>query len=376
MTTRNLVGKTKRFLLFIGFNIVAVLLIFFLCEGLASVLLFLQRVTFSPSLAERQHTEYDEMLGWVNQPSLYIEDMYGPGLDLQTNAQGFRNRQDFSREAPSGQLRAICSGDSFTLGYGVGTDQTWCQQLATLDERLQTVNMGQGGYGIGQAYLWYQREGTQLAHDIHLFAFITIDFERMQQTEFLGYGKPRLQVSDGELVVENVPVPQRAFYLPWLTHNRQAIQQLASVQWLSQFFQEADDVEPPREADHPPSEVVAAAILKELLRLNEAQDSTLVLVYLPTLGDYEPGQNSTDVWRDFLALAARDTGVVYLDLVAPFRQLPPDQAQALFIPEGALDFPGAAGHYSIAGNEFMAGLIYEALLALPEISTQLAELEE
>ena len=44
-----------------------------------------------------------------------------------------------------------------------------------LDPRFESVNMRQGGYGLDQAYLWYQRDGTRLAHDVHIFAFIFDD---------------------------------------------------------------------------------------------------------------------------------------------------------------------------------------------------------
>lgn len=368
--------KIQKGVIFLIFNLITVAIIFFLCEGLASFILFLQTVTSSPPVAERLHTQYDPTLGWVNRPNVYIADMYGPGLDFQTNEQGFRNREAFSAAAPPGKIRIICSGDSFTLGYGVGNDDTWCQQLAKLDGRLQTVNMGQGGYGIDQAYLWYKQDGALLIHDIHLFAFITTDFERMQQQEFLGYGKPLLRVEAGELVVDNVPVPERAFYAPWLTHNREAIQQLTSVRLLSQLFVETAPVETKIDDSAAP-EMVAAEILKDLLRLNAAKGSTLVLIYLPRLGDYQPlEQNSTKVWQEFLELAARDTGVVYIDVIEAFREVPPDRVQELFIPEGALDFPGAAGHYSVKGNEFVARLLYDALLALPEVSDKLAQVSQ
>lgn len=374
-----MMSKTlRKIAIFLIFNLISIVIILLLCEGLASVILFFQTVTASPPVAERQHTQYEPTLGWVNRPNVTIADLYGPGLDLQTNSQGFRNRHDFSREVPPGKIRLICSGDSFTLGYGVDNDDTWCQQLENLDKRLETVNMGQGGYGIDQAYLWYKQDGVQLDHDVQVFAFITTDFERMQQTEFFGYGKPLLRIEDSELVIDNVPVPQRAFYLPWLTHNRQAIRQLTSVQLLSQFLPDSDTAQARTQAvDQPRSEQVAAAILKDLLQLNRAKGSTLVLAYLPTLGDYQTiDQSATETWRNFLNLAAQETGVVYIDLIETFRSLPTNQVQTMFIPEGELDFPGAAGHYSVEGNQWVASSLHEVLLAMPDISTKLADVRQ
>jgi hypothetical protein len=52
--------------------------------------------------------------------------------------------------------------------------------------------MGQGGHGVDQAYLWYKRDGVKLKHDFLLFAFITLDFQRMQQRDFLGLNRTRI----------------------------------------------------------------------------------------------------------------------------------------------------------------------------------------
>lgn len=365
--------KIRKFLLFFLINLGIIFIILVLCEGLAGVILFSQALRQTPPVAERQHTQYDEKLGWVNKPGVFIKDMYGPGLDMQINSQGFRSKEEFSQAIPAGKIRLICSGDSFTLGYGVGNDDTWCQALTALDSRLQTVNMGQGGYGVDQAYLWYKQDGVKLDHNVHLFAFITTDFERMQQTEFLGYGKPRLFFDYEQLQVANVPVPQRAFYVPWLTQNYQALQQLSLVRLLQQNA--AGQPQPaqaaPASTAYDP-EVVAAAILRDLLATNEMKNSTLVLVYLPTLGDYQPETpGPTDRWRNFVKVAAQDTDAVFIDVVEAFRQLPPDQVPQLFIAEGAVDFPGAAGHYTVAGNRYVAEVIYEQLMTLPQITPKL-----
>jgi hypothetical protein len=373
---KNLFHKIRKFLLFCAVNLIIVAVVFILFEGLASVILLLEAMTNTPPLAERSHTRYDEQLGWVNLPNVYIEDMYGPGLYLKTNAQGFRNDEDFSVAAPNHQVRLICSGDSFTLGYGVDNRQTWCQRLADFNPQWQTVNMGQGGYGVDQAYLWYKRDGVQLDHDIHLFTFITTDFDRMQQDSFLGYGKPLLDLQDNQLVIKNLPVPKRAFYVPWLTQNSQAIKELRSVRLLSQLFRGAAQAATPntQPTQLSKTEIVAIKILADLRRLNDSKGSILVLVYLPTLGDYaQPYPAVTERWRENINRAAQETDIIFIDLIPDFRALPPAQVQELFIPEGEIDFPGAAGHYSVQGNEYIAQKLNERLLSFTPISNRLAE---
>src|SRR5262244_1013414 len=200
-----------------------------LIEGLASYGLLVYDLVRLRSVSERRHTKYDPDLGWVNEPDVYIPDMYGPGVYLRTNAQGFRNNHDITTAVPDGKARIICSGDSFTLGFGVDNAHTWCELLSSLEPRLETVNMGQGGYGVDQAYLWYKRDGAKFNHHVHLLAFITGDFSRMKYDSFLGYGKPVLDIENGMLVVKNVPVPRRNYYFPWIQHLRQ----LHTVEFLN-----------------------------------------------------------------------------------------------------------------------------------------------
>jgi hypothetical protein len=374
-----LTAKTQKLLLFLIFNFVVVIVAFILIEGLSSTVLFVEDISDTKPLAEKLHTKYDAELGWVNLPNVNIEDMYGPGIHFKTNAQGFRNNDDFEVEAPDDKLRVICSGDSFTLGYGVDNNHTWCQLLASMDHRLQTVNMGQGGYGVDQAYLWYKRDGTSLEHDIHLFAFVTSDFKRMRRDTFEGYGKPLIKVQDNALVIDNIPVPRRAYYVPWVTSNREIIDELRSVQLLHRvFFQHNADVEEEEAStdagQEAPPEFVAAKILEDLQRINTSRNSTLILVYLPLWGDYQPDEK-TDLWREYVRLASERTETLFVDLVDEFRKLPAGEVQAMFISDDDIDFPGAAGHYTVKGNKFVAEVLYDKLVSFPEVSAKFDELK-
>jgi hypothetical protein len=111
-------------------------------EGLLSTLLFTWDVVSDRVNPERRHTRYDPDLGWVAIPNLFIPDMYGPGVSLRTNSRGFRGGREFIEAVPPGKFRVICSGDSVTLGFGVADDYPWCKLLESLDQRIETVNMG------------------------------------------------------------------------------------------------------------------------------------------------------------------------------------------------------------------------------------------
>ncbi|MBY0493685.1 MAG: hypothetical protein K2Y23_05680 [Cyanobacteria bacterium] len=339
-------------------NLVVLAGLLSLAEGAASFASFYRHYARGSDLAERRHTEYDPLLGYVNLPHANVPNMYGAGRSLTTNGQRFRNDHDFTPGVPAGRVRVICSGDSFTIGYGVGDADPWCRQLEALDPRLETVNMGQGGYGIDQAYLWYQRDAAALKHNAQLFAFITPDIQRAIEPGE-GY-KPFLTVENGAIVAKNVPVPvsrrlQRE--LPRL-HTVGALHEIAL---RLGFAEPGAQLQPWLEGQDAARRLVTA-ILTDLKKINDERSSKLILVHLPIEGELRARQ--TDPWVEFIDGEARRLGVPMVTLIDAFDALPPRDAAAMFIKEGEIDYPGSAGHYTAAGNRFVAGLIYERIKAL------------
>lgn len=352
------------------YAVAVALVLLLLIEGAASVFYAVRGTVATQPLAERLHTEYDSELGWVNLPNVDLPSMYGPGRGLRTNAQRFRGAADVAERVPPGKRRIICSGDSFTLGYGVDDESTWPACLAKLADHIETVNMGQGGYGLDQAYLWYKRDGARLEHDLQIFAVITNDFQRMQMLSFSGYAKPVLVLEDGKLVTRNVPVPKGASS-PAVARLQSALAGLDATRLLRRVLRrDAPELSSStQEQRNQETMQIVGAMLDDLAETHRAKGSRLVVVYLPTRQDYVG--NSADPWRRYLEEHAARTGLVYLDLFDDMRRLVPEEKDKLFIAEGAVDFPGAAGHYTAAGNAFVADLIYDALMARPDIEPKL-----
>lgn len=339
-----------------------------LLEGASSLVLFVHGLR---PPAEAIHTEYDSLLGWVNKPNVDIPDLYGPGIYLRTNAQRFRSNDLVAPHVPSGRVRVICSGDSFTLGYGVDNDHPWCERLTAQDRRIESVNMGQGGYGIDQAYLWYKRDGVTLEHEVHLFAFITDDFSRMQSRTIYGYGKPVLAIRNEALTTENVPVPGRAFYAPWLTRSAEALAELRTsdlIRRIAKRFRPANTTDRP-DADSLTWEVTAK-VFADLDSVNRARHSVLVLVFLPTEDDRG---DASGVWRRRVRELSERQHIALADLIGDFKEVPADSVDRLFIAAGAIEFVGAAGHYTAPGNEWVANRLYQHLLTIPEIASRLPQ---
>jgi hypothetical protein len=342
-------------------------LLLIIIEGLASYGLLVRSIMTTSIMAERRHTKYDPDLGWVNEPNVNIRDMYGPGIYLRTNAQGFRNNHNISAAVPAGKARIVCSGDSFTLGYGVDNEHTWCSLLSFLEPRLEAVNMGQGGYGVDQAYLWYKRDGAKIEHQVHLFAFITGDFSRMKYDSFEGYPKPVLDVENGALVVKNVPVPRRNYYFPWIEN----LGHLRTVEFLNRVRQKiglatAESYQlTQRERDEQTREILHK-VFEDLKSINERRSSKVVLVYLPDI-DALKGEGPRE-WTKFLEEESAALEIPLINLFTEFRSLPHEEVVDLFISEEKRGI----GHFNEAGNALVAKLIHDKLMNHPAISRVLS----
>lgn len=348
--------RPSRVLKIVLVNIAVILLVLFLIEGMVSYIT-IGHAFFTQRIAERRHTEYDPELGWINLPNVHIENMYSREDPLTTNSQRYRGVRDFSAKVPAGKIRIVCSGDSFTLGFGVDDDHTWCQQLVALDGRLETVNMGQGGYGVDQAYLWYMRDQQQLEHDVVVFAFIKDDFYRMESDTFMGYGKPYLSVRDGELVQVNYPVPRQSYDASWLAANLHMWRELDTSKWLAGTFGGVFSEQDVRKETSDPGrmDAVVAKIFSNLQKTSLDNHRHVVLVYLPTRGDLEePGYNR---WEWLVGMEAEKQGYHYLNIADEMRTLPPGEAENMF---------RKGGHYTDEGNRYVAEMLLPEIVALAE----------
>jgi hypothetical protein len=342
--------RKRIYVLFAAFSVGAALLVIVAAEALLSI--------FAPprwrQLSERKHAEFDPVLGWVNQQSVDIPDAYGPGVRLTTNSRRFRGNRELDDGIPAGKTRIVCSGDSFTLGYGVGDAETYPRQLEALDPQFDVVNMGQGGYGVDQAYLWYKRDAT-FAHHVQVFGFITADLRRMRSSQFFGYAKPLLKVEDGVLRSSNTPLSNveqgpssnlGAFVQR--TFNK------SQIAWAGRalFGRTQESVDGVLSEDE---WQCFEAIVMELDKLNEERHSALCVAYLPaSVNDYTGIES--DRPRERVRRFCEERGIGFVDVVESWKRLPSADDAARLISD-------ATQHYSAAGNRFVARAIYRGLTA-------------
>jgi hypothetical protein len=346
--------------------VLAAFLVLALLEGIASLVYVGRDVAaktkwriFEPD--RELVTRFDPDLGWCANPGRHVLNRADHSAEENVDAQGFRGTREFAREVPPGKVRALASGDSFTFGTGVADDQTWCEGLARHEPRLETVNLGVGGYGIDQAYLRYCRDGARLDHDLHLFAFITEDVLRAV-IPASSAEKPRLVIEADELRVLDVPVRRRS---AWERTFRQAGGVVSELRLVQGARYLAGQRERPNLSEDDEARALAIAIFEHLARLAKERGCELVLVHLPVEDERSGG--SVDVLRLFFETEARRLGIGWIDLLDDFRALSSEEHASLYLRRPS---PGT-GHYNPKGHEFVADLIARRLREIPTVSARL-----
>jgi len=195
---------------------------------------------------------------------------------------------------------------------------------------------------------------------------IVEDFNRMQFDTFMGYGKPVLKVENGTLAPDGVPVGRSAFLWPWLTQNSDLFRSLRMVSLAQRIVKPKG---PAARMSFAEAIDLAIEAMKTLLRIDRERNRVLVFVFLPTPADVAH-RELNPIRQEFLEKLRR-SGVRAIDLVGDFQALPPATVSTLFIRKEDLDFPGAAGHYTPAGNELVARRLLERLLEFPEVARRL-----
>jgi hypothetical protein len=339
------VARALRPLKVVAMNVAIFAALCVVLEGSVSVFLILRDVAVLAWVAE-PYSEYDAGLGWIARKNVRLPDIFGKGVGVQTNGQRFRAASEIAPDVAPGRIRVICSGDSFTFGDGVDNRDTWCEQLSARDRRIEPVNLGQGGYGVDQAYLRFLRDTRGLGHQAHLFAFINDDFRRMQSATFLGFGKPVLVLEKGVPVAANVPVPRLATSHPWVIAIPRAIADTRLAQLVGRVQTKYGSPKRSQAECDAETQEVVRAVFADLKRVNGTRSSRLFLVHLPTMGELG-GENA---WSRFVARVASEQQIPLIDVVGAFRSRM--DARDLFLQEGS-----AGGHFNAAGHAVAAEVV-------------------
>jgi hypothetical protein len=148
---------------------------------------------------------------------------------------------------------------------------------------------------------------------------------------------------------------------PWLTRNLEAVRSLRTFALLGRVLRrkpaEGAAGVPAAVGPKAPVRRIVSKMLDNLAEINKAQGSQLVLVFLP----YLPEHGVAPGWSPFMRNEAERLGVPFINVSAELNKLSRADAETLFIPDGPGTYPGAGGHLSVRGNQFVARVVYEKL---------------
>ena len=316
----------------------AVLLIASICVSLVALEIG-ARAYFGKTSDSAQATipqmRYHEILGWEPNPgfrSLTVSHTDEPPA--------FRNNGTHGNES---MPPILAVGDSFTYGDEVADDETWPAQLQSISGH-PVLNAGVGAYGIDQAVLRAEIVLDRFAPTTIIVAFISDDINR---TEFHFYPwggghKPFFTHSNGELQLNNTPVPRReSKYNPAISFLRGILKKsvIADKLLYRYAFNWWKEI-PKNTRAHDQGERVSAELITRLDERADSIGARFLAVALPTNGKI--GDNSRIA---ALLELLRDDGVDVLDLVELSKEL--DEATLK-------DGFERRGHYSPDLNSWVA----------------------
>jgi hypothetical protein len=229
---------------------------------------------------------------------------------LNTNSTGIRGNTEYAYTHPSGKLRIVAVGDSFTFGDEVSDNETYSSYLSTMLPNTEVLNLGVSGYAHDQMLLYLQEEGVKYQPDVVILGYVSFDADRNLHS-FGSFAKPKFELANGELHLTNVPVPTpaevsaREFYrlkcLDLAVMLRERLR--TSLRWNEKRAQE-----------------VTSSILDKLVETTRKQGAVPVFVYLPVWEQVFDLREGLTPSEEFLDSYCRRRDVACLFLRPYFRE--------------------------------------------------------
>ena len=290
------------------------------------------------------HT-YDRELGWIPKSS----NQWGTSIIILK--EGIRsNGRGEIWDGTGSPILAV--GDSYTFGDQVADTHTWPAQLEKLSGR-RVLNAGVDGYGVDQIFLRARRLLDRYEFSTVIFSFIPDDIRRSQMSVMFATTKPYFDLKNGQLTLENVPVPptflpeKESPLLIALEHSR--LVHTVMKRSFPEWWLRAPSETPVQ--DQEAAIKVSCALLHELEGVAKSHGSELIV--LAQRGEVETPWESMATKSVLACLSDPATRV--LDLKPALSELKakdPSEHHRLYNP---------FLHMSAEGNEFVARQILPVL---------------
>jgi len=105
---------------------------------------------------------------------------YAPGQNKMIyqfkslNSQGLRSDRVYTLIPPKDKLRVAVFGDSFVFCDDEITQNCWTYFLEKAIPNLEVLNFGVSGYGLGQSYLRYLKDGLKFNPDVIFINYVSL----------------------------------------------------------------------------------------------------------------------------------------------------------------------------------------------------------
>jgi hypothetical protein len=255
---------------------------------------------------------------------------------FETNAQGFRNREDFEYEKREGVVRVLVMGDSHTQGHEVRQDFTYSSAIEKyLNARgleTQVLNTGVSGFSTAEALILLENEGIKYDPDFVVLGFYANDFEdnvkaglfRLNEDGSLSVAKKQhLPGVRAQNLINGLPM------IGWLSENSYFYSLLFNNTW--EFFKKrlasdaaatAAQYAVPTKDDNSTYELeLAAALLARMHRFCSERGIPLIVLDVPRINGRSSLQSLaermpqlSDVHIDGSALLAKYSNVADVHL--------------------------------------------------------------
>ena len=277
--------------------------------------------------------QLDPGLGWRMIPH-HRSDGY------TTNSRGYRGSAEYALGRRENGRRMVVIGDSFTQGFKVRDDETYCARMREHRPDVEILNLGVNAYGTDQQLLLWKEEGILYEPDVVLLGFYLPDFHRnaLRVREF---PKPCFELDGEELRLTGTPVPP-----PEEVLEAYAAERRTRLRWLDvvrSVTHRARERVRPRSFER--KSALTSAIVRELNRSVKEIGARLAIVLIPyrRIGERESDRQIVALLTD---VTARE-GIPCLDLTEPLLEV------AAETPDVVLYDPGHA-HWTPPGHAIAA----------------------
>ena len=187
-------------------------------------------------LLPKTDSALDDWLAGRPSPTLKADSTLG-WRRVDVTAQRLRDDRLRSTYPAPGTVRIAAFGDSFTFGSDVKLHEAWSKRVEALNPSIEVLNYGIGGFGLDQAYLRYQLEGTVLNPDVVFIGYMTENigrnvnvFRGFYATGYSGFffSKPRFRLDGDSLRLLPNPLRNVSDYRRLRNETEQVLTELGA----------------------------------------------------------------------------------------------------------------------------------------------------